>query len=139
MVPALLNVMVRVELPPALMVAGLKALLSVGGTGVPVVPPHAEMETVLESIVTEPFCARSLPSTVAPATRVMLVSAKIFPTKLVVVPSVAELPTCQKTLHGAAPLISTTDEPLAVVRVLPDLKYPDRSGVTPGVESKRSR
>jgi hypothetical protein len=118
-VPALLKVMVRVELPPALMVAGLKALLSVGGTGVPVVPPHAEMETVLESIVTEPFCARSLPSTVAPVTRVMLVSAKTFPTKLVVVPSVAELPTCQKTLHGAAPLISTTDEPLAVVRVLP--------------------
>ena len=37
----------------------------------------------------------------------------------VVVPSVAELPTCQKTLHGEPPLISTTDEAVAVVRVLP--------------------
>jgi len=113
------KVIVRVEVPPAAMVAGLKALLSVGGIGVPVVPPHAEMETWLESIVTEPFCARSLPSTVAHVMRVMLVSAKIFPTKLVVEPSVAELPTCQKTLQGLAPLISNTDEPLAVVRVLP--------------------
>lgn len=33
-VPGLLKVMVRVETPPALMVAGLKDLLSVGGTGV---------------------------------------------------------------------------------------------------------
>ena len=117
----LLKVIVRVEVPPAVMVAGLKALLSVGGTVVPVVPPHAEMETVLVSSVTEPFCARSLPWTVAPVMRVILVSAKTFPTKLVVVPSVAELPICQKTLQGLAPLISTTDEPLAVVRVLPIL------------------
>jgi len=96
---ALLKVMVRVELPPALMVAGLKALLSVGGTGVPAVTPHAAMETVLVSSVTAPVCARSLPAMVAPVLRVMLVSAKIFPTKAVVVPSVAELPTCQKTLQ----------------------------------------
>jgi hypothetical protein len=115
----LLKVIVRVEVPPAVMVAGLKALLSVGGTVVPVVPPHAVMETVLVSIVTVPFCASSLPSTVAPVMSVMLVSAKIFPTNFVVEPSVAELPTCQKTLHGAAPLINSTDEPLAVVRVLP--------------------
>jgi hypothetical protein len=115
----LLKVIVRVEVPPAVIVAGLKAVLSVGGTVVPVVPPHAVMLTVLVSSVTEPFCARSLPWTVAPVMRVMLVSAKTFPTKLVVEPSVAELPTCQKTLHGAAPFISTTDEPLAVVRVLP--------------------
>jgi hypothetical protein len=114
----LLKVIVRVEVPPALMVAGLKALLSVGGTVVPVAPPHAAMETVLESIVTAPFRARALPATVAPVVREMLVSAKIFPTKLVAVPIVAELPTCQKTLHGAAPLVSTTDELLAVVRVL---------------------
>jgi hypothetical protein len=115
----LLKVIVSVEVPPAVIVAGLKALLSVGGTGLPVVPPHAVMSTVLVSSVTEPFCARSLPWTVAPVMRVMLVSAKTFPTKLVVVPSVAELPTCQKTLQGLAPLISTTDDPLAVVRALP--------------------
>jgi hypothetical protein len=35
------------------------------------------------------------------------------------VPSVAELPTWKYTLHGEAPLINTTDEPLAVVSVLP--------------------
>jgi hypothetical protein len=114
----LLKVIVRVEVPPAVMVAGLKALLSVGGTVVPVPPPHAEMETVLESIVTAPFRARVLPATVAPVVREILVSAKIFPTKFVAVPIVAELPTCQKMLHGAAPLVSTTDELLAVVRVL---------------------
>ncbi len=45
--------------------------------------------------------------------------ARIFPSKLVAVPSVAELPTCQKTLQGLAPLISNTLELLAVMRVLP--------------------
>ena len=37
---ALLKVMVRVETPPALMVAGLKVLLSVGGMGVTGDTPH---------------------------------------------------------------------------------------------------
>jgi hypothetical protein len=53
--------------------------------------------------------------------RVMEASARILPVKLVRVPSVAELPTCQKILllHGCAPLINTTLASLAVVRVLP--------------------
>ena len=96
---ALLKVMVRVETPPALMVAGLKALPSVGGMGVTGGTAHTEMATVLESIVTAPFRARALPDTFAPVLRVMLVSARIFPTNVVVVPRVAELPTCQKTLQ----------------------------------------
>jgi hypothetical protein len=43
----------------------------------------------------------------------------MFPAKFVVVPSVAELPTCQKTLSPSPPFVKTTDELLAVVSVLP--------------------
>lgn len=93
---ALLKVMVRVELPPAAMVAGLKALASVGLTAG---RAHTEMATVLESIVTAPFRAKALPDMVALVLSAMLVSAKIFPMNAVLVPIVAELPTCQKTLH----------------------------------------
>jgi len=57
----------------------------------------------------------------APVFNVMLVSAMMFPVKAVVVPIVAELPTCQKMLHSEPPLISTTDALEAVVSVLPIL------------------
>ena len=97
---ALLNVMVSVETPPALMVAGLKDLPRVGGMSVTGGTPHAAAVMVLESSVTAPFRARTLPETFAPVSRAMLVSARILPTNEVVVPSVAELPTCQKTLQG---------------------------------------
>ena len=40
-----------------------------------------------------------------------------FPTIVEVLPSVAELPTIQNTLHGCAPLISTTELEDAVIRV----------------------
>ncbi len=67
--------------------------------------------------------ARALPSRiVAPVFMVMLVSARICPSNAVVVPSVAELPTCQNTVHPGmelGSLIVTTDELLAVVSVLP--------------------
>ena len=53
----------------------------------------------------------------APVVTVMLVRARILPAKLVPVPSVAELPTCQKTLHSWAPLISVTVLPDAVMSV----------------------
>jgi hypothetical protein len=49
----------------------------------------------------------------------MDVSARMLPAKSVFVPRVAELPTCQKTLHGSALLITSTEALLAVVRVLP--------------------
>jgi hypothetical protein len=47
------------------------------------------------------------------------VLARMFPSKSVPVPSVAELPTCQKTLMPAVDgsLIVTTELPDAVVRV----------------------
>ena len=47
----------------------------------------------------------------------------------VVVPSVAEVPTCQATPHGFPPLIRTTDDPAAVVNVLPILKMNDELAI----------
>ncbi len=44
----------------------------------------------------------------APVVAEIDVRARMLPTKVELVPSVAELPTCQYTLHGWAPLISTT-------------------------------
>ena len=43
----------------------------------------------------------------------------MVPTKSVLVPSVAELPTCQNTLHACASLISVTELFVAVVSVDP--------------------
>jgi hypothetical protein len=45
--------------------------------------------------------------------------AIMVPWKAVFVPSVAELPTCQKTFPAEAPLVNVTLELLAVVSVLP--------------------
>src|SRR5579872_6478487 len=77
--------------------------------------------TVLVSSVTAPLRASARPSRLAPVVIVMLVNARMFPPNAVAVPMVAELPTCQKTLQMEAPLTTTTDEPLAVVKVLPIL------------------
>src|SRR5450830_406231 len=78
---------------------------------------HTVMELV--SSVTAPFRARSLPDAFAPVVKVMLVSARMFPANEVVVPRVAELPTCQNTLQFDPPLMTWTTELLAVVSVLP--------------------
>ncbi|KOV34936.1 hypothetical protein ADK60_10835 [Streptomyces sp. XY431] len=56
---------------------------------------------------------------VAPVVTVIDVRARMLPTKVELVPSVAELPICQKTLQGAAPLIRFTWLAEAVVRVDP--------------------
>src|SRR6185503_15115493 len=56
------------------------------------------VETTLLSIVTAPFRAKARPHGIcAPVFSVILVSARIFPSNVVVVPRVAELPTCQNT------------------------------------------
>ena len=83
--------------------------------------PEAQLvaSTLLVSSVTAPLRASVLPMTDAPVFRVMLVSASTLPAKAVPVPSVAELVTFQKTLHGEAPLISTTALVDAVVSVEP--------------------
>jgi hypothetical protein len=74
---------------------------------------------VLSSSVTAPVCANTRPFTLAPVVNVADVNASIVPTNEVVVPSVAELPTCQKTLHACAPPVRTTELPVAVVKVDP--------------------
>ena len=76
-------------------------------------------ETRLESKVTAPVRAMARPVKLTPVVSVLLARARILPTNVVPVPSVAELPTCQKTLQAEAPLIRRTDEALAVVSVLP--------------------
>ena len=74
---------------------------------------------LLVSIVTAPLRARAAPNIVALVVNVMLASATILPRKAVAVPRVAEAPTCHHTLQDLAPLITLTDEPDAVVSVLP--------------------
>jgi hypothetical protein len=64
--------------------------------------------------------AKALPQPmVAPLFRVMLVYARMFPSNAVVVPRVAELPTCQNTFESVKLLLKITEELLAVVSELP--------------------
>ena len=78
-----------------------------------------EKPTSFVSIVTAPLRAKALPDTFAPVVRLMLSRARILPTNAVPIPMVAELPTCQNTLQSTPPLVTRTDEPSAVVSVLP--------------------
>jgi hypothetical protein len=109
---------VVVALPPAVTSASLVASASAvvsAGVVVSVPPPlpvaleaQLDMVIVLVSIVTAAVRAKSLPWIVAAVFAVMLSKAITVPTKRVPVPSVAEEPTCQKTLHACAPLTSDT-------------------------------
>ncbi len=80
---------------------------------------HWAAEMLLVSRVTAPSWAKARPAKVEPLFTVMLVSARTFPANEVLVPKVAELPICQKTLQTVPPLIMFTDELLAVVSALP--------------------
>jgi hypothetical protein len=73
----------------------------------------------LLSRVTAPFSAISEPESDAPVLAVIDVCARMIPINAVFVPNVAELPTCQMTLHALAPLINITDDAEAVVSVVP--------------------
>jgi len=53
------------------------------------------------------------------------------PLNAVVVPSVAELPTCQKTLHACVPPVRSTVLPVAVVNVEPLWKMKTAFGSPP--------
>jgi len=70
---------------------------------------------VLPAIVTAPFLANALPSSVAPVLNVMDCITKTVPLKTEVVPKVAELPTCQKMLEANAPPVRITLRPDVVV------------------------
>jgi hypothetical protein len=74
------------------------------------------------SRLTWPLRASTRPFTVVPVCTEIEVNAMMVPTKVVLVPSVAELPTCQNTLHGEAPLIRATVLFDAVINVDPAWK-----------------
>jgi len=113
------EVVVEVSVVWEVVVAEVVVVDEVAVDEVVVVPVlHEEMSTPLPSIVTAPVCAKALPETRAPVSKLMLVRARMFPKNDVVVPRVAELPTCQYALHLLPPLIMATDESEAVMRVL---------------------
>ena len=89
---------------------------------------------VLVSIVTAPFRASRRPSTVAPVVAVIDVNARTLPIRWEPVPSVAELVSCQKTLHAVPPPRTTTELFDAVIRVAPDWKMNTAAG-SPRVSS----
>src|SRR5687767_4285239 len=80
----------------------MMAIARVPGSGTALTPSGIVLLSrviVLLSRVTAPLRANALPFMMfAPVSRVMLVSARICPSKSELVPSVAELPTCQNTL-----------------------------------------
>ena len=78
----------------------------------------AQVGRVIVSLirVTSPFRASARPLNVTALFMVMDVRAMIVPAKLEPDPSVAELVTCQKTLHGCPPLIKATALEEAVTR-----------------------
>jgi hypothetical protein len=83
---------------------------------------HVGKVMVLSSRLTWPFRANTRPSTVVPVCAVAEVKAKMLPTKVELVPKVAELPTCQNTLQASAPPVSLTVLLEAVIRVDPAWK-----------------
>ena len=71
----------------------------------PVVPPvddvaHTERVMVFVSSVTAPYSRAGARPRSPLSPTVMLVAARMVPTNVALVPRVAELPTCQKTLHA---------------------------------------
>ena len=69
--------------------------------------------------MTAPACANARPSKFAPLPKVMVTAARMLPAHEVPAPMVADVPTCQKTLHACVPLLVTTVAPTEVVNVLP--------------------
>ncbi len=86
---------------------------------VPVVAGVVHVARVMVSVsrVTAPLRASARPSMVTPVVTVMDASARMVPRKVENVPSVAELPTCQKTLHDVPALMMFTLLLDAVIRV----------------------
>ena len=83
---------------------------------------HVPLVMVLVSSVVAPLRANVLPSAVAPVVTVIDVKARTVPVNTEFVPSVAELPICQKTLQGDAPPMRLTRLAEAVVSVEPAWK-----------------
>ena len=100
---------------------------------------HCARVTLSLISVTAPVRASSRPFTVAPSLTEIEVSARMFPWNAVRVPSVAELPTCQKTLHAWAPLTSRTLLSVAVIERRRDLEDEHRARVALRVERQVAR
>ena len=98
--------------------AGVVGVVIGGPPGAPGVSEGGYV-SVISSSVTAPVIANSLPPITTPVSAVIEDEARIFPRKVVLVPKVAELPTCQKIFAAWAPFSATTAEALAVVSVLP--------------------
>lgn len=92
---------------------------------------QVDLVMVLVSSVTAPSRARRRPWKTAPVCAVTDVWDSTSPTKWVPVPKVAELPTCQTTLHACAPLMRRTALFDAVIRVEPAWKMNWASGSPP--------
>ena len=88
----------------------------VGGTTTGGAALHVDVLKWSLISVTSPLRASALPWTVTALSSVMDVIARIVPTKEEPEPRVAELVTCQKTLHGLPPLMNTTELVDAVMR-----------------------
>jgi len=101
-----------------------------GGGGPPL---PAGVLIVLLRRVTAPFRAKALPFNTALVFSEMEENASIFPEKAALVPTVAELPTCQKTLEAWAPLIKDTTLLFAAVSVLAIWKINWAFGLPPAL------
>ena len=109
------------------------AVVDVGAVVVVVVPvAQVGVTNVLLSSETCPFRASARPWTTVPVVTVIDVRARIVPTNDEVVPRVAELPTCQKTLHAWALLIRLTLLAEAGDQRRGDLEDEDRVAGRPG-------
>src|ERR1700733_15058262 len=126
---------------------GIPAASSAGVIVSPPPPSPVVLEAQLEVVIvlvsrfTAPVLASSLPWIVAAVLAVIVAEAMIVPTKLVPVPSVAEEPTCQKTLQACAPPVRSTRgfEPVISVEPIWKMKtalgLPSASSVTVPDES----
>ena len=98
-------------------VVGVGVVVVAVGVGVGVVAVGVGVGGVVEQLgavivsssrVTAPLRASARPATVSPVSTEMDVRARMVPAKAEFVPSVAELPTCQKTLQAWAPSVRMT-------------------------------
>ena len=83
--------------------AALRGQATVNVDGGPPVVGGPGLPMVLVSNVTAPVRAKALPFSAAPVVSVTEAWARMVPLKIELVPRVAELPTCQKTLAACAP------------------------------------
>jgi hypothetical protein len=108
---------------------GVGVGLVVVGVGVGVGLVQAGTVMTSSSRVTAPLRASARPMMLSPVVTEIEVRASMLPWKAECVPSVAELPTCQKTLQAWAPLVRMTELAESVTSVEPTWKMKTASGL----------